>query len=379
MEKTSSETKNTATNTFQYFNLDTSISDIESKNKRRHFSYKRRLAFIILCVISIILSILTIINCVHNSIRQKQLNALTSSLKEITHKHQRTNDESMKLDEIYSSLQAEENHLSIEYENSKKSYNSHQSLLCKHQSTLNALLQEEKALNQNITIMESDYAILTEELIKLNKVNEEMINISKNINENIELLKTEYEDLIIEKKRLEKEQNAQSVVGNVLHSDIITTIEDYNLLLKWLGLGSDKILIQKYRLKGENSIELVNNNKAILQESKPIIIILKLSTGQKFGLAILTPLPSLRKIVLNDESSFMFSFDKMQKYSSIECKQNMKTTYIISFSSKTEIHIPDACFKDDNFFNIEDKIKFYKTKKHFQVEYLELYQLYDIL
>lgn len=180
--------------------------------------------------------------------------------------------------------------------------------------------------------------------------------------------------------------NEKTLVSTALNSDIFNSYDEYKTLQNWILSDNEiakqykGIFTQKFKLMNDSDAEIENlfkKEKEILSSRKPIIILVSLSAEERFGYAILSPQLSLFNLdVQNDNKSFLFSLSKNQKYLLVNCnQQRMKTSYILSFRRDMEIMLPNACFENDNFFAVNPRFKFYKTKKHFGVTKVEIYIL----
>lgn len=180
--------------------------------------------------------------------------------------------------------------------------------------------------------------------------------------------------------------NEKTIISTALNSDVLNSYDEYKTLQNWILSDNEiskqykGIFTQKFKLMNDSDAEIENlfkKEKEILSSQKPIIILVSLSEEERFGYAILSPQQSLFNLdVQNDKKSFLFSLSKKQKYLLVDCnQQRMKTTYILSFRRDMEIMLPNACFENDNFFAVNLRFKFYKTKKHFGVTKVEIYIL----
>ena len=181
-------------------------------------------------------------------------------------------------------------------------------------------------------------------------------------------------------KKHEIRQINDSIIHYVLHTDVIQSDKEYSLLLSWLSesnISFNSIEMKFNVTMDEKNIEdLFKKEKELLTSKKPILMLVSLGNDERFGYVILPPQTSIFQLNMNDNGSFLFSLNKQKKYTLKQCKvHSMKTTYILSFRRDMEIMLPNACFENDDFFAVEERKKFYRTKKHFDVVKVEIYLL----
>jgi hypothetical protein len=239
---------------------------------------------------------------------------------------------------------------------------------------------------------------LIENRIREKKRNREISTQEKN--ELFSILQAKYSKLyqeasaLYEKKQL-NDHTRFNMLQLILNSDIISSLDEYRLLMNFINentlnekdindidtIKKTPLLVQQYKLINDSDTQVENlfkKEKELITSEKPILILIQLTTGERFGICIKSKQTNLWSIQSqNDNDIFFFSFTNSKKYPFIKCNQHMKTTYILSFRRDIEIIVPDACFNNDEFFSIEKRVKFYRTKKHFVVKEVEMYHIYE--
>ena len=201
--------------------------------------------------------------------------------------------------------------------------------------------------------------------------------------------KEEYEQLQLEYSRLKSikkqfESYAPSeVLSIILNTHIMQNFTEYNTIINWIkeeDPNKDIFLVQKYKMSEESEEEIEKLHQMapeLCSSKKKMMTLVWLKSGERFGFLTGKNQDQLWNLKMSDDSSFFFSIDKGKKYKLKECQKNMKTTYILSFRPGVEIRIPDSCFEEDRIFGVEEKVKYYRAKKHFGVEKIEIYLIYQ--
>lgn len=363
--------------------LNTSLHPMERKKKNNN-SCIHRLMFNVLFSLSLVFFILSIITYNNN----KTFYASYSGSKEIydnnSAKLEQIESEIVNVNKEINSISGKKNELikvsgekGVELQNAQDKYEKLSRSLYNNDRDVTYIVQQMGKITEAIDKYKKKIDILTststsEELEEERKA---YLSILQNIYQSVLSESTKYAQKIHDIRQIN-----DSIVHYVLLTDVIQNDDEFLLLLSWLS--ESKISFNSIEMKfnvtlEEKNIEdLFKKEKEILSSKKPILMLVSLGNDERFGYVILPPQTSIFQLNMNDNGSFLFSLNKKKKYTLKQCKEpSMKTTYILSFRRDMEIMLPNACFENDDFFAVEERKKFHRTKKHFDVVKVEIYLL----
>lgn len=392
----------------EQFNIENPININDISNRRRHFKWfnhlKRTLRkffnnklFVInifvltLCIIITIINAVSLFNKQHALSKAKEFNQLIennyTTLKNDFNQLSTNRKETQQKRKEYESQSSTND---IDLEQVKTRHN-------KLEYTVTSVDNAIETYRKNIQFIETETELI-ENRIREKKRNREISTQEKN--ELFSILQAKYSKLyqeasaLYEKKQL-NDHTRFNMLQLILNSDIISSLDEYRLLMNFINentlnekdindidtIKKTPLLVQQYKLINDSDTQVENlfkKEKELITSEKPILILIQLTTGERFGICIKSKQTNLWSIQSqNDNDIFFFSFTNSKKYPFIKCNQHMKTTYILSFRRDIEIIVPDACFNNDEFFSIEKRVKFYRTKKHFVVKEVEMYHIYE--
>lgn len=364
--------------------LNTSLHPMERKKKKNN-SCIHRLMYNVLFSFSLVFFILSIITYNNNktfysSYSESKETYENNSAKfeqlesEIVNVNKEINEKSVRKNE----LMKETGEKGVELQNTQDKYEHLSRSLYNNDRDLSYIAMQIGKLSESIDNYKKKIDILTSSSSTSEELEEERKNY-------LSSLQSIYISVMSEStKYAQKKHNIRqindSIVHYILHTDVIQSDKEYSLLLSWLS--ESKVSFNSIEMKfnvtmDEKNIEdLFKKEKELLSSKKPILMLVSLGNDERFGYVILPPQTSIFQLNMNDNGSFLFSLNKQKKYTLKQCKDpSMKTTYILSFRRDMEIMLPNACFENDDFFAVEERKKFYRTKKHFDVVKVEIYLL----